>query len=51
MVGALHYVHIVLDDDDGMLGMLGSHVVDHDLATAAELGGDALGNLPQSLQL
>ena len=24
----------VLDDDDGMLGMLGSHVVDHDLAAA-----------------
>ena len=41
----------VLDDDDGMLGMLGSHVVDHDLAAAAELGSDTLGNLPQSLQL
>ena len=32
-------------------GWLGCHVVDHDLAAAAELGGDALGNLPQSLQL
>ena len=41
----------VLDDDDGMLGMLGSHVVDHDLAAAAELGSDTLGDLPQSLQL
>ena len=40
----------VFDDNDGMLGMLGGNIVDNDLAVAAELCGDALCDLPQSLQ-
>ena len=40
----------VLDGNDGMLGVLGAHIVDHHLAMAAKGRGDALCDLLQGLQ-
>ena len=40
----------VLDGNDGMLGVLGTHIVDHHLAMAAKGRGDALCDLLQGLQ-
>jgi len=40
----------VFDGNDGMLGVLGAHIVDHHLAMAAKGRGDALCDLLQGLQ-
>ena len=40
----------VFDGNDGMLGVLGPHVVDHDLTAAAEGRSNALCDLLQGLQ-
>ncbi len=40
----------IFDKDDAVVQPVGVQVVDHHLAVAAELGGQAVGDLPEGVQ-
>ena len=40
----------VLNSDNGMFGVFGTHIMDHNFTAAAERSGDSLGNLLQFVQ-